>query len=249
MAIFFRKIFPELISPMRADKSALETMPTMAYRYCEPMRSASSHGWYIFPPLDFSLRWDGHDVYFYDSDSERWIILDSYLPDEHLRHWNAYCPKQLKNLCPPLITALPMRGVVQVWSGLFCESSKDWSVLVRPLVNVRSTNAFSCFEGIVETDEYKPFPLFVNLQLIATNIEINIAMAAPLFQLVPLKRECYSDEIHDARIYQDGLLDKLETEKIDWNGFIKTVRVSSHGLPAEPGTYAIESRKRNKRFS
>ena len=34
-------------------------MPMRAYRYCEAMTTASAFGWYLFPPMTFSLMWDG----------------------------------------------------------------------------------------------------------------------------------------------------------------------------------------------
>ena len=47
------------IAEMRADRAAAGTMPTRAFRYCEAMTSASAFGWYVFPPITFSLMWDG----------------------------------------------------------------------------------------------------------------------------------------------------------------------------------------------
>lgn len=58
LATFFR-LLPECRLPMRADRAAAGTMPTRAYRYCEAMTSASAFGWYVFPPITFSLMWDG----------------------------------------------------------------------------------------------------------------------------------------------------------------------------------------------
>ena len=48
--------------PQRADRSAAGSLPTRAFRYCEPSTSASGYGYYIFPPISFSLQWDGHDI-------------------------------------------------------------------------------------------------------------------------------------------------------------------------------------------
>ena len=55
---FFRFV-PEARMPMRADRAAAGTMPTRAFRHCEAMTSASAFGWYVFPPITFSLMWDG----------------------------------------------------------------------------------------------------------------------------------------------------------------------------------------------
>ena len=55
----FYRFLPGARAPMRADRSAAGSMPTRAFRYCEAMRTASSLGWYIFPPMSFKLMWDG----------------------------------------------------------------------------------------------------------------------------------------------------------------------------------------------
>ena len=55
----FYRLIPDAPEPRRADRSADGMLPTEAYRYCEAMASASAFGWYIYPPLNFSLIWDG----------------------------------------------------------------------------------------------------------------------------------------------------------------------------------------------
>jgi hypothetical protein len=61
---FFRFV-PGCQLPMRADRAAAGTMPTRAFRYCEAMTSASGFGWYVFPPITFSLMWDGGSEIFW----------------------------------------------------------------------------------------------------------------------------------------------------------------------------------------
>jgi hypothetical protein len=56
--ITFHRFIPQCRPPMRADRSAGGTLPTRAFRYCEPVASASSFGWYLFPAMDFTVIWD-----------------------------------------------------------------------------------------------------------------------------------------------------------------------------------------------
>ena len=49
--------------PQRADRSAVGTLPTRASRYCDAVTSASGFGWYVFPPMDFQLLFDGEEVF------------------------------------------------------------------------------------------------------------------------------------------------------------------------------------------
>src|ERR1700731_480228 len=57
--VTFFRLVPGCRVPQRADRSAAGTMPTRAFRYCEAMTSASAFGWYVFPPISFSLIWEG----------------------------------------------------------------------------------------------------------------------------------------------------------------------------------------------
>ena len=57
--IIFHRLIPQARLPQRADRSAAGTLPTRAFRYCEPVVTASAFGYYVFPPFNFSLMWDG----------------------------------------------------------------------------------------------------------------------------------------------------------------------------------------------
>src|SRR5436190_10008403 len=129
--VTFHRIYPAAIPPMRADKSALGTMPTAAYQYCEALRSASGFGWYVFPPADIHLRWNGTEV-LYRMDDEWRTFSSVLLNEEYLDYWDQHAPADLKGRAPPYLTSLFVPGVVQIWSGLLVSTAKDWSVLIRP---------------------------------------------------------------------------------------------------------------------
>ncbi len=243
----FHRVYPEALPPMRADKSALGIMPTMAFRHCEPMRTASAFGWYIFPPVDISLKWNGSDV-FHKQDDEWVPLTHAYLPG-FADYWNEHAPESLQDLYPPLLSVLPVRGFVQIWSGLLCSTQKDWSVLIRPPVNMRGSHLYSSFEGLIESDRFQPFPLFTNIQLIATDVAIEIPKMVPLFQVQPLRRDTYGAAAHR---FQDseglGLSSAGQPamSEADWQGYRKTVRVETPDEPPESGQYPAATRKRAK---
>ncbi|MBT9505743.1 hypothetical protein [Rhodoferax sp.] len=247
VTVTFHRVYPAAIPPMRADKSAMGIMPTMAFRHCEPMRMASSFGWYIFPPEDIFLKWNGADVFFKQDDE--WVPLSkAYLPG-FAEYWDANAPEEMQGLAPPFLSCLPVRGIVQIWSGLLCGTRPGWSVLVRPVANVRGSHLYSCSEGLVESDSFHPFPLFTNIQLIATDVPIEIPKGVPLFQIQPLMRGTYGDAAHR---YEDregmGLLANGEPamSEADWAGYRKTIRVEVDDAPAESGQYTAATRKRTK---
>jgi Family of unknown function (DUF6065) len=246
--VTFFRAYPDAISPMRAEKSALGTMPTMAYRHCEPMRTASSFGWYFFPPVDIQLKWDGSDTFV--RQGRRWQPLtQQYLPGFE-DYWNSHAPSDLKGLVPPYISRLPIRGVIQIWTGFFCKTKPGWSVLIKPPVNIHGSNFYSAFEGIVESDHFGPFPLFMNIQLHATNVPIELIKLSPLLQLQPLRRDSYSEEAHLA-VEKVGLAIDNESEaglsKLDWKGYRNAIRVEDASAPPEFGRYTRDTRIRSKK--
>lgn len=243
----FHRVYPAAIPPMRADKSALGLMPTMAFRHCEPMRMASSFGWYAFPAEEVNLRWNGSDVFV--KEDGRWQpLVRSDLPG-FAEYWNQHAPSDLRDLAPPFLTRLQLPGLVQIWTGLLCSTSPGWSVLVRPPSNMRSSFLYSSYEGIVETDNFKPCPLFMNIQLIATDVDIQVPKQLPLLQVQPLLRETYDEKAHFSQEF-DGLGMQEDGQPAmspnDWQEYRRTIRVEEEGQPSEAGHYSADTRRRAK---
>ena len=249
--VTFHKASPAATSPLRGDKAALGTLPTAAYQYCEPVRTASSFGWYIFPPSDIRLLWNGVDLY-YAVEGE-WCELNSVaLSDEFVQHWDDNAPEDLKGHWPPFMTALFVQGMVQIWSGLLISTAPGWSVIIGPPPNLPQTRHFSCFEGVVETDTFRPAPLFINLKLHATDREISIPRDKPLFFVRPVRRECYSEATltHTELGLDAQGAGAPGMSAADWDGYRGTVRkIATPVEDYQPGRYAVERRKRAKRES
>src|SRR6266508_4906928 len=73
---FFRMI-PDCPSPQRADRSAGGMLPTRAFRYCDPVTTASAFGWWVFPPITFSLVFDGTEMMWTYEGAENWYPLSN----------------------------------------------------------------------------------------------------------------------------------------------------------------------------
>jgi len=85
---FFRFI-PSAREPQRADRSAAGSMPMRAYRYCEAMTTASAFGWYLFPPMTFSLMWDGRmEVLWTYEGADGWFPLKRAQFPNFVDHFN-----------------------------------------------------------------------------------------------------------------------------------------------------------------
>jgi Family of unknown function (DUF6065) len=239
----FHQIMPSAIPPMRADKSALGSMPAAAYQYCEALRAASSFGWYLFPPKNIELRWNGAQTMVRTDGT--WRVLSNLVDPETAEVWQSHAPLELKSKVPPYLSQSFVPGVIQIWTGLVVQTAPDWSVLVRPLANVMSPHSFECFEGIIETDWFKPVPLFINLRLVATDQIISIVKAQPLFQLQPVQRAAYTTALENSEVHAiNDPVQRLSDE--EWAGLGSTLRSISPARPPDIGRYGAEVRKRQR---
>jgi len=241
----FYRMYPDTLPPLRADKSACGTMPASAFQYCEAMRTASSHGWYVFAPFDIRLRWTGADVLWFDDG--RWSVLSQVRLPDFDAEWDAHAQAALRGLSPAFLTAVPVRGIVQIWSGLLVESAEGWNTLVRPPVNMPASYLYALYEGVIETDRFAPCPLFTNIQLTSTEVDIELPRTRPLFQVQPVRRECYTDVAHESEeidAWGEGAKGLTDAQ---WQGYRGTIRTDRHDDSHIAGRYASDVRKRAKR--
>ena len=227
---------------MRADASVLGTLPSRGFQYCEALRSASSFGWYVFPPIDFTLQWDGSEIIWTYRGAKAWYPLTSAQFPGFAAAFDRAAPEHLRGFSPPFLTAVPEPGIVQVWTGLFVESAEDWSILVRPPANLPRSLSYDLYEGIVESDRWFG-PLFTNLRLIKTDVPIHFGSETPLLQVQPLHRSTYADEVSN----RFGLVNGLKAFSAEtWSRYEETL-VKPNLEPSRPiGAYATEVRKRRR---
>src|SRR3954466_6286313 len=193
-AVTFYGAVPGVRAPIRADASVLGTLPSRGFQYCEALRSASSFGWYVFSPIDFTLQWDGAEIIWTYRGARAWFALTSAQFPGFSAAFDRAAPKHLRGFAPPFLTAVTEPGIVQLWTGLFVQSREDWSILIRPPANLPRSLAFDLYEGIVESDRWFG-PLFTNLRLIKTDVPIHFSSETPLLQVQPLQRSTYADEV------------------------------------------------------
>lgn len=240
----FFKFYEDAPSIVKADPSALGTMPASPFKYCEAMRTASSFGWYVFPPKEMHLYYDGVECYYHEDD--RWNRVKSEALDEETSEkWNRIAPQDCQELEPPFLSELAVPGVVQIWSGYFLCSPEDWSTLIRTPSNYEIFSSMSVYEGLVETDRFNPLPLFVNLRLKKTDVEIHLSPNRPLFQIQPIHRSCYGDVLQTARTFE--VSDESAEEPFPWEKLSTTVRHAKGNADEHTvGRYARATRRRTK---
>ena len=241
-AVTFYTAIPGCRAPMRADSSVLGTLPARGFQYCEALRAASSFGWYVFPPIDFTLQWDGSQVIWTYRGAKVWYPLASAQFPGYQTVFDRVAPSRLRGFSPPFLTAVTELGIVQIWTGLMIESAQNWSVLVRPPANLPRNIAFDQYEGIIETDRWFG-PLFTNVRLIKTDIPIHFSTEIPLLQVQPLHRSAYAEEVSN----NFGLVaNAAEFSAEAWSRYEQTI-VKPNLEPQRPvAAYATSVRRRRK---
>jgi len=248
---FFR-IYPDTIAPMKAEKSALGNLPTAAFQYCEPIRTASAYGWLVFPPTDIRLRFDGSETLIWDDETGRWSQLGyRYFEESFWQRWEESVPPAFQPMRIPFLSPTFASGVIQIWSGLLVKTDPDVCTHVRPIANVFGNSSFHVYEGIVDTDVHQPWPLFGNLKLVATDRDILLHRTVPLFQVQPVHRQSLQTaEGHGSVV--DVLDSSAEGEASSvfdtahWSGLATTVRDADVTQARRTGDYAAKSRRRSK---
>lgn len=232
-----------LIPPMPGDRSALGSAPAAAFQYCEAMAMASAFGWTLFPPCGLHLRWTGREAEIFHSGG--WHNLDTlaFGPEEQAE-WDENAPAALTGRMPYAAQKLFVPGIVQIWTGYFIESDPDWSVLIRPLPNVPGPDTHFLYEGIVETDQFRPCPLFVNIRLLKTDREIILRATDPLFTVQPVHRSAYAPGVLAGNAVSS--MSDLPSDSLQ--AMERTVRLfdPAHGGDSLPGSYGAQVRRRRK---
>jgi hypothetical protein len=238
--ITFYRLIPEVRLPQRADRSAAGSLPTRAFRYCEPVVTASAFGYYVFPPLNFTVVWDGHAITWSYEGSTDWLPLTHAQFPYFASYFDERVPDEIRGFSPPFLSALQEPGLMQLWCGLVARTAPGWSLLVRPCANLPRSGAYEMFEGIIETDRWFG-PLITNMRLTKTNVPIEFTRDYPILQVQALPREALDNQaLNDFEIVPD--IESLAPD--DWDDFYATVVRPMVTVNRPRGEYATAARKR-----
>ncbi len=240
----FYRLIDEARLPQRADRSAAGTLPTRAYRYCEALTTASGFGWWIFPPTDLQLLWDGYDIFWQCTGWQDWLPLAPSAQFPHFAaHFDQSAPASLAGCSPPFLSALPEPGTLQIWTGLMARTAAEWSLLIRAPANLPLPGGFSMYEGIVETNRWFG-PLFTNLRFTRTDVPVRLRADFPLAQVQPLPRVAYADA---TLAMADTTADMAGLSACDWADYEATIARPNADPDRNFGGYAVAARKQSRR--
>jgi hypothetical protein len=240
--VTFYRMIDSAPAPERADRSAFGSLPTRAYRYCDAVTMAAGYGWYIAPPIDLSLLWDGQEIHWRCPGIADWQLLGAAQFPNFASRFDAAVPQDIKEYSPPFLSALQEPGLVQIWTGLAARTAPGWSLLVRGLANLPRHPGYECFEGILEADRWFG-PLFTNLRLTRTGVPVDLRAGEPFLQVQPLPQIAYADSV----LVQPGFVERLEDfTSDDWAGYHAAIVAPSQDPDRPPGRYAAEGRRRRR---
>ncbi len=212
-------------------------------RYCDALTSATGYGYWIFPPMDIRLLWDGEQVFWSYGDDESWLPLSGtdsgavQFPG-FTAVFDSVVPERLRGYSPPFLTALPELGGVQMWTGLLARTRPGWSLSVRAPVNLPAIPGLVAWEGIVETDIWFG-PLFTNFRLTRTSLPVHIRAQAPFLQVQPIPQLAYRDEVLESFVCSEA----SELTSSDWDR-LGNVLLPHPDQKIRQGSYAVMVRKR-----
>ena len=239
----FVKIIPNGRDPKRADRSGAGSIPGRAMRYCDALTTATGYGYWLFPPIDMQLMWDGEQIFWSFGDSSDWIPLSGAVSGAaqfpgFSTYFDDIAPPELRGYSPPFLTALPELGGVQIWTGLLARTRPGWSLNVRLPVNLNSVPGLTAWEGIIECDHWFG-PLFNNFRITKTDFPVQLKAQVPFLQVQPVPQLSYREDILSSlRVRSSTTLTAA-----DWSEFAQVV-VPNDAKTAGQGTYAVRLRKR-----
>ena len=239
----FVKLIPDGLDPKRADRTAAGHLPGRAMRYCDAITSAAGYGYWLFPPIDLQLLWDGEEIVWSYGDEADWLPLSDtasgavQFPGFEAA-FDAAAPEVLHGYSPPFLTALAEPGTFQIWTGLAARTRPGWSLLVREPANLSSIPGLVGWEGMVETDQWFG-PLFSVFRITRTDHPVRLRSNVPFLQVQPVPQAAYSDET----LNQVSVRSIADMSQEDWRSLANVV-APTDGSKDKFGSYAVSVRKR-----
>lgn len=200
LKVEFFTVYPDAPPPEPASSTVRGSLPARAVQFCPPVTAGSGFGWYVFPPVDFALRWDGQTT--------EWSLLEGNEPT----HWQslaggyegdlaagrevlANLPESMRSDIDvfdrtremiPFLDADPRAGdLVEVFPGVAARTSPGWALLLRSVPNWLPRAGFEALDGVIETAWHRS-PLNAIIRLTTPGRVVRFHRRIPMLVLQPV---------------------------------------------------------------
>lgn len=243
-------VYPDVREPEPASRDVRGSLPSRAVQRCPPVTTASAFGWYIYPPADFALRWDGRTTEWSlleDNEPVQWRSLaggyDGALP--WAKDLLAKAPERLRDDLDVFdkfggtvgfIDADPRAvNTLEVLTGIVARTSPGWWLLVREVPNWPRSNDHQILEGILETDWYRSW-LPTMIRLTEQHRVVRFYRNFPIMVAQPIPRVAV-EAMREPIVVRRGL-DEFDDQL--WREFVRWRRRRQD--PQTSTVYAAEQR-------
>ncbi len=185
LAIRFLRFADDAVEPRPADAELSGAVSLRARRFCSPFLAASSLGWFVYPPIDFSLVWTGSEFYWRPNGDPHWVVCERvYLPG-FVERFQSVAPEANQLDATAFLEIFPEQGAIQVWSGWAARTNPGWTLWSCAPINRPGPSAYRVLNAVIESDWW-PGPVITVLQFQKTDIPVNFRRRRPMFQIVPM---------------------------------------------------------------
>ena len=186
------RLHPQACALAPADRTLRGTAHADATRWCGPFTHANKAGWWVFPPVDIDITWQGGAAF-------DWELLTPYSnADAHLIRFLLDEGEATPDKWLPVSRGrakfawgVVEPNVVQIWTGCIFETPPGWGLHVRSPINC-ADDRVHVMEAMLETD-WLQYDIWINLAFHRPGERVELRRDAwpPLAQLVPVRRDSY----------------------------------------------------------
>jgi len=230
-----------------ADTTLLGQAHKDALKFCGPFTHANSAGWWVYPPIDLDVSYDGkgnwqHKISSVYPNYEVRTLLESAVKFGS----KSINVEEAKMGVYDLAKSKYSFGnvepdVFQFWTGCIFKLPPGWSLLVTNPVNIATNRPFSVQQGILEVDWLRT-DHWLNFKWNSPGswANIRIDQKEPIAQLIPIPRESYDRTLW--KVVEKNLYDSEEVFK-EWDEYYYQKFVKN--LPEKDSSTYHRTRKEN----
>lgn len=204
------RLHPSGVRIEPAEKTLQGTANESGVKWCGPYTNANKMGWWLYPPQDLDVVWNGGKDFWVNHVTEyqptdavfvRTLVQpgDQVNPDK-------WCP--LDSGRTKYTWGDVDVGTAQIWTGCVLQTPPGWCIQVRSPINCRP-QPYYIQEGILETD-WMQYDIWINLVFteVGKLVKLRRQQWPPLAQLIPVRREAYNTPWE----IKDGLMERETAE-------------------------------------